>query len=255
MAEEAGQAGAVAVALSNIVGDALIAVYLHGSAAAGGLRPQSDIDLLAALARPLTAEQRDGLLSALLRLSARHPAVPGGPRCIELIAFCERDLAGGAFPMRAEFIYGEWLRDAFEAGTRPAPTHDPDDTLILAQARLRAIPLLGPPAPALLPAIPKDRIREAMGLALPGLVEGLRGDERNVLLTLARMWHTAATGEFVAKDTAAAWAMPRIGGEDAATLDLARRAYRGEVADDWSGRAEAARALAAHLAARVTADL
>jgi streptomycin 3"-adenylyltransferase len=74
-----------------------------------------------------------------------------------------------------------------------------------------------------------------MHACLPGLIESTIGDERNVLLTLARMWVTAAIGEFLPKDEAAEWAMPRLPKEQVALLELAGKAYRGEYADQWEG--------------------
>ena len=253
--EQTEQIRSALAALRGILGDALIGVYLHGSAVSGGLRPHSDIDLLAVVERDLTEDQRDALLTTLLRLSGRHPAVPGEPRCLEVIAFCRSDLAEAELPARAAFVYGEWLREAFEAGERPMPAWDPEYTLVVAQARHQAMPLLGPPTDALLPDVPRTLVREAMRDALPALLDGLRGDERNVLLTLARMWRTADTGAFVAKDAAAAWAIPRLRAKDAATLEYARRAYLGEVAEDWRKRRDAAQRLAAQLADHVTKSL
>lgn len=49
------------------------ALYLHGSAVAGGLRPQSDLDILAVVDVPLSDEQRQDLIAALLSISAPHP--------------------------------------------------------------------------------------------------------------------------------------------------------------------------------------
>ncbi|MCL2900329.1 aminoglycoside adenylyltransferase domain-containing protein [Brenneria tiliae] len=48
----------------------------------------------------------------------------------------------------------------------------------------------------------------------------------------------ASTMEFVAKEAAAAaaWAIPQIPQQDAATLDYARRAYLGEIVDEWGNR-------------------
>lgn len=61
-------------------------------------------------------------------------------------------------------------------------------------------------------------------------MDSVEGDERNVLLTLARMWTTLATGRFVSKDAAADWARPQLSEHAAGTLALAREAYLG--ADD-----------------------
>jgi streptomycin 3"-adenylyltransferase len=123
--------------------------------------------------------------------------------------------------------------------------------MVLAQARQQAIPLFGQKASKLLPEIPLQQIRQAMRDMLPALLEGLRGDERNVLLTLARIWRTASTGEFVPKNAAAAWAIPLIPDQEAATLDYARRAYLGEIVDDWVNRSSDAKTLAEHLLARI----
>lgn len=220
-------------------------------AVSGKLRPQSDIDLLAVIDRGITNDQRNDLLTALIRISGRHPAAPGGPRCIEIIIFCLSDLSENCFPTRAEFTYGEWLRDALEAGEMPMPTRDPEYTLVLAQASQHAIPLIGQCASELLPEIPLGRVRQAMHDALPALLHGLLGDERNVLLTLARMWRTAKTGEFVTKDVAAAWAIPQMPDRYAAILDYARRAHLGEIIDEWDSRCNDAKILAGHLRERV----
>lgn len=241
--------------LHSILGDSLLAVYLYGSAVSGGLRPQSDIDLLAVVEEGLTEGQRDDLLTALLRLSGRHPAAPEGPRSLEVMVFRQPDLTAAACPARAEFVYGEWLRDAFEAGDKPMPAHHPEHTLILAQARREAMSLIGPSVDNLLPEVPLNYVRQAICDALPALMVGLRGDERNVLLTLARMWRTVRTGDFVAKDAAAVWAIPQVHARDASTLDYARRAYLGEIADDWSDRNDAAERLAGHLRDHVTGSL
>lgn len=242
-------------ALSGTLGEALLAVYLHGSAVSGGLRPESDIDLLAVIDRPLTLAQSRELLSALLRLSGRHPSAPGSPRCLEVMVFAASDLAGPDAPVRAEFVYGEWLRDAFEAGEGPTPARDPEHTLVLAQARGEARPLLGPDAAALLPEIGLAQVRAAIGEMLPALLDGLDGDVRNVLLTLARMWRTVTTGEFVPKDAAACWAAAQMPAAEAATLALAGEAYLGRVAEDWTGRGEAVRATAEYLRRRVEEGL
>lgn len=249
------QMQAATAALQGVLGDALLAVYLHGSAASGKLRPQSDIDLLAVADRGMTDTQRKDLLAALLRISARHPAPAGGARCLDVMVFLLSDLFENDAPARTEFTYGEWLRDVFEAGETPTPSRDPEHTLVLAQARQEALPLIGRRSSELFPEVPPEHVRRAMKDVLPGLLRRLRGDERNVLLTLARMWRTASTVEFVAKDAAAAWAIPQISGQDAATLDYARRAYLGEIIDEWAGRGADAQRLAELLAERISALL
>lgn len=249
-AAEAQQVQAAVAALRRILPEALVAIYLHGSAVAGGLRPQSDIDLMAVTSRAMTGEERHALLVALSALSGRFPRGDDAPRCLEVMVFVAGD-AMRATPAQADFLYGEWLRPGFDSGVTPEPVADAGNTLILAEARQVAIPLFGPPAPELLPETSAEVVRRAMRDALPALLAGLVGDERNVLLTLARMWRTAEGGDFVAKDVAAAWAAPRLPEPDRATLDLARRAYLGEIADEWADRQQAAERAAAALRARI----
>ncbi|WP_027135925.1 aminoglycoside adenylyltransferase family protein [Geminicoccus roseus] len=242
-------------ALRRVLAGALRAVYLHGSAVLEGLRPQSDLDLLVVVDRPMTEGERRSLLSDLLRISGRHPATPGGPRCVEIMIFVASALANESPPALAEFTYGEWLRPAFERGLLPMPSRDPEHVLLLAQARQEARPLVGPQASELLPEVSREAISQAMKEVLPALMGGLRGDERNVLLSLARIWRTAATGEFVSKNAAAAWAMPKMPEPHARTLDLAHCAYLGDVGDDWTSRQASAAGAAGYLRERVRALL
>lgn len=214
----------------------LVAVYLHGSAVAGELRPRSDVDLLVVIDQPMTPEVRRCLASELMEVSGRYPFDPDGRRPLEVIVFLRPDIAEPPYPARCEFIYGEWLRHEYEAGESSEPVCDPELTLVLAQSRQEAKPLVGPDANELLPFISESDIRRAIGDVLPTLTGTLQGDERNVLLTLARMWRTILTGEFVSKDVAADWAATRLPIEQADVLVDAREAYLSGCESDWRNR-------------------
>lgn len=242
------------LAARQCLGDAIVAAYLHGSAVAGGLRPQSDVDLLVVVEPPTTHEMRTRLVSALMKISG-DPRKTRNRRPLELIIFRRADLSAALFPARSEFVYGEWLRDEFEAGIVPAPASDPEFTLLLAQARREAKPLIGPGPHELLPLIPEADIRRAIGAALPALLGTLTGDERNVLLTLARMWRTLATGDFVPKDVAAEWAIERLPAAAGASIAHAREAYLGMVNDDWGTRQDEVRDVADELGRHIKALL
>ncbi|MDC9598441.1 aminoglycoside adenylyltransferase family protein [Xenorhabdus anantnagensis] len=216
--------------------ESLIAVYLHGSAVVGGLRPLSDVDLLVVIDQPMTSEVRESLAADLMMISGRYPFDPDGRRPVELIVFLRADLTASLYPAQSEFIYGEWLRHEYEMGEIPKPVCDPELTLVLAQSRQEAIPLVGSNAISLLPAIPRSDIRRAIKDALPNLIETLQGDERNVLLTLARMWRTLVTGEFVSKDVAADWAAARLPAIQAAVLANVRETYLRGGEEDWQNR-------------------
>ncbi|MDF1598504.1 DUF4111 domain-containing protein [Mesorhizobium sp. YIM 152430] len=235
--------------LRTVFGESLQAVWLHGSAVEKGLRPDSDVDILAVVDKATVAAERRRLVDELMLISG--PPRDEGPRPVELIVVRRADLAPTAFPARSEFVYGEWLREDFVKGFVPESHADPEMTLILAQARRTALALFGTNSDALLPDISPADVRRAMSVALPALLGSLQGDERNVLLTLARMWYTAETGRFASKDDAAEWAAAHLDEVSADLLGYVRRAYLGEIVDDWSGRRQTAEKVADLLAGRL----
>ena len=241
----------VKTSIYNTFGSTLLGIYLHGSAVSGRLMPQSDLDILAVISRPMTDAQREKLLTDLLRISSCHPSIPGGSRCVEVMVFLQANLFEDSFLVQAEFVYGEWLRENFETGKLTSPVRDPENTLILAQTRQQAITLFGESPLVLLPEISRDSIHQAISNALPTLFEALQKDTRNVLLTLARMWYTARIGDFVTKDAAASWAIPQMSNQDADILDYARLAYLGEIDDEWEDKWNNTKHLAKHMRERI----
>lgn len=237
------QARAVLSMCQRLLGSNLVGVYLHGSFVASGLRPLSDLDFLVVSAHPLSAFCRSQFLRRLLSLSARQPSGPNSPRCLDIFTMTTGELRKPSYPAKSEFIYGEWLRKGFEGGDALVPFVDPVVTLMIAQARPEAISLYGPPLHDLVPRLPRSHVAKALADSLQPLLDNLKGDERNVLLTLARMWRTASERDFIAKDAAAFWAADRLPPPTARILRQCGLAYQGRYIDDWqSQRADAEQA-------------
>jgi len=59
-------------------------------------------------------------------------------------------------------------------------------------------------------------------------------DTTNLVLTLARIWTTLATGTIWSKDAAANWALARLPEEHRPVLARARAVYLGEEDDQWA---------------------
>ena len=76
------------------------------------------------------------------------------------------------------------------------------------------------------------------------LVGDLEWDTWNVLLTLARIWHSLDSGQIVSKSAAAQWAMSRLGTDDAAVLRRAMDWYVGRGEDASAQLSRAARSTA-----------
>jgi streptomycin 3"-adenylyltransferase len=199
----------------------------------GGLRPSSDLDLLAMTGRPTTPGDRRALIDHLLGISGSR-ARSGPARSIELSIAVRADVRPWVFPPNLDFQYGDWWRSEFERGDiSPWKTPNPDLAVMLASARERSEPLVGPNLRDVLDPIPRADVNQAMLDAIPDLLADLDADTRNVILTLARIWYTTATGSIEPKDVAADWALARLLEQDRAVLAHARAIYLGEEPERW----------------------
>jgi len=227
------QLASVAALAQEALGDGLLGVYLHGSAVFGGLKPRSDLDVLAVTSRPATAAQRRTLIERLLPISGRGDPT-GKSRSIELTIVVQADVRPWRYPPRLDFMYGDWWRGDFEAGNlAPWESPNPDLAITLSQVLAADRPLLGPPPGDLLDPIPDADLRRAMLDGIPSRLADLRGDEANVILTLARIGVTLETGEIVPKDVAADRMARKLSDEARRVLERARAIYLGEADDSW----------------------
>jgi predicted nucleotidyltransferase len=229
-----------------------VAIYLTGSYCDGGLRPESDLDILLITRAPLRAGERRILVEHLLSYSGRRATrQPGRP--VELSSLVLDDIKPWRYPAMRDFLYGEWLRTVYETGRLPHREADPNLPVMLTAARQRSSVLMGPPLAELTDPVPLEHLTQSMFDVLPNLLANLMGDERNVLLTLARILFTLRTGLIAPKDVAAADVCSTLASVHAHILDLAARAYRGEVRDDWTQLHSEASAAAMALTDRIHA--
>lgn len=207
--------------VGEVLGAEAIGTYLHGSAVVGGLRPASDVDVLVVSRRPMADRERRALVDGLLAISGSTADV----RPVELTVVVQSEVRPWRFPPTGDFLYGEWLREQFEAGAAPQPEPAPDLALLVSMVRAGGHPLAGPPpAQVLDPVPPADLVRASLA-GIPGLLDDLAGDTRNVVLTFARIWTTLATGEIRSKDAAADWALARLPAEHRPVLEHATWLY------------------------------
>ena len=221
----------VAIARERL-GDALVGAYLHGSAVLGGLRPSSDLDVLAVVARPTTDDERRTIVARLLEISGRR-ASRGPARPVELTIVRASELRPWHAPPTVDLLYGEWLRDEFERGAIPAPAPMPDLGPEIALTLQGDLALFGPAAAAVMDPVPPAELRRAIVAGVPSLLADLESDTRNVLLTFARIWFTLDTGVIGSKDEAAHWALERLPPEHRGVLNRARELYLEGADDDW----------------------
>lgn len=228
------QAAAAVRALRDVLGPAVSGVWLHGSWVRGGLRPGSDIDILVVLERPTTRAERDALVRSFLGLSGRR----AGGRSLEVTVVVRDAVRPWVYPPPLELQYGDWWRRELEAGEEPWPSSSADLAVTLAAAMAANEPADGsPPLAEVFDPVPAADLRRALTDALPALGADLEGDEANVLLTLARILVTLATGRIVPKDEAVGWALQRLDPGARRALEQARRVHLGTDSDTWPDRA------------------
>ena len=242
MADEAilEQSDAAIGVLRRGLADAkILGVYLYGSAVAGGLRPDSDLDLFVVTDRQLTAVEKARIVEGLLPISWRQTR-PAAWRPIEMTIVAQPEVRPWRYPPRMELQYGEWLRDGLVAGSiQPEPAQSPDLGVLITMVRQSGQALIGSAATDVLDAVPRTDLVRAMVDRMPSLMADFADDTRNVLLTLARIWTTVVTGDIRSKDEAADWALSRLADELRPALARARDLYiEGGDGDPWDhGRA------------------
>lgn len=229
----------------EVLGENVVGVYLHGSTGTGRTQPTSDLDVLVVVREPTSEAERRALVTRTQAFSG-SPEPRGRWRPVELTVVRQSAVNPWRYPPERELQYGQWDRERYLAGFVPGPEADPDLAILITAALHADRPVLGPPAAAILAPVPASDLRRAVLAGVPGLEADLESDTRNVLLTLARIWLTIATGEIASKDEAAAWAVDRLRAPAREVLVLAREQYlagtHGEAA--WAREMPAAKAAA-----------
>jgi predicted nucleotidyltransferase len=217
---------------SAVLGSDLVGAYLVGSFALGDADEHSDVDVLVAVARPLTAVQEAGLRA----LHADLPAAEG---------HWNRELEGSYAPVEELRTLGglgrRWLyvdRGATEMEwSTHCNTHEHRWTL-----RHCGVALAGPPPAEIVDELPEGVLRDAMRENIPGLMEALATwtdvdriawAQRYAVATACRMLYSVATDAVASKRGALVWARENLPSEWAPLLEsaLAGRA-RGWNPDD-----------------------
>ncbi|PUA30787.1 MAG: ANT(3'')-Ia family aminoglycoside nucleotidyltransferase [Cellvibrio sp. 79] len=206
----------------------LVAVHLYGSATDGGLKPCSDVDLLVTVSAQINEVTRRALVTDFLVVSA-PPGQSKILRALEVTVVVRDDVVPWQYPPMRELQFGEWQRADILANIFEPATVDADLSILLTKARQHGIALIGPSAKDLFDPIPKHDLLRTLAdtIDLWYSPQDWEGDEKHVVLTLARIWYSVSIGDIVPKDIAADWVLDRLPDEHRFVLHEARQAYLG----------------------------
>lgn len=225
--------------LQQVLKDDVLGVYLYGSMMLGGLQKYSDIDLFAVSKRSMTPQEKQRLVEHLLTISATYPPT-GKRRSIELTIVVQSELKPWKYPPSFDFQYGDWMRKDYEKGVvaLEGSTINPDIAIIATQVLLTTETIHGPDPHELIDNVPYGDFMRATSGEIGDLLAELKDDTRNVLLTLARIWHTLTTDSISTKQDVAKWTLAILPQEFKPVMEHALRACLGEVEEDWTSMPE-----------------
>jgi hypothetical protein len=207
--------------LGRLLGDDLVAVYLGGSGALGGVAAaQSDVDLVAVCAAAPGGELRRAIVAGLGGLAMGWPM-----RGLEFVLYTRAAVADPAERPRFELNLNVGPRMPYHLSLDPASEPAHWFVLDLAILRDHGRPLAGPPARDLVGPIPRRRLLEALrdSLAWHGAHEPAL---QQAMLNACRGWRFTEEGVWSSKDDAGAWALDR--GDDPASVSAALAVRHGD---------------------------
>lgn len=209
-------AGRVVEVATDLLGEAVRGVYVHGSAALGGWGPGSDVDMILVVKPPTSFDwttvgevfgqtgQSIALeVSVVAEAAARRPAAPW-PFLLHVDTRHRRQrlVLGSAMP------------------------GDSDLVMHYAVCRTHGLRLVGPPPEEIIGAVPRADVIDYLAAELDWAVA--HADARYVVLNACRAHAYAATGQLLSKLDGAHWARP-VHPAFAALIEHAHRAQRGGV--------------------------
>lgn len=217
----------------NLLGDDLVAIYLHGSLAMGCFNPErSDIDLLVIERRSMTVEAKYHLMDSLLRIS-------NSPRPIETSFLVQSDIHPFRHPLPYGLHYSETWRereskaqaDGSWKQRNDVRKYDVDLSAHLIVTLHRGITLYGPPPSDILPIVPSEDYKKA----IVGDYIDARDESSSMpvyfVLNACRIYAFIFKGYVLSKDEGGIYGLEHLPASLHPVIEQALLIYRGEGLD------------------------
>jgi hypothetical protein len=220
--------------VSAAVGEDLVGLYLHGSAAMGAFVPsRSDIDVLAVTRGTLATSAKLALAEALSETALRCPGV-GLEISIVTLESARTPSDRPAFELHIGTDEDKIVDGAGHDG-------DPDLLAHFAMARAHGVALVGPPPEDVIAPVDRSRLHRSLADDLAWATE--RGMSGYAVLNACRALRLVREGVLCSKPDGGRWALD----EGIADTDLVVTALRRQAGADEEVNGEAATLFAARV--------
>lgn len=222
----------------NLLSGNLIGVYLHGSLALGGFKPErSDIDLLVVTGQRIELEVKKEIIELLLRISRF-------PRPVEISFLVEKDIFPYKNPLPYDLHYSEkWrerlLQDVRDEGWRrwdDGIRLDPDLAIHITVLHKYGILLYGKAIAEALPDVPEQDFRNELLVDLREATKNRLHNPIYFVLNACRIEAYLREGKILSKDAGAEWGLAELPEQFHALIEQSLALYRGERPGRPAGR-------------------
>jgi len=212
----------------EVLGDALLGVYLHGSLAMDCFNPQaSDIDILAVSRRETSKDQKKEIIQWFLDHSRK-------PSLLEYSLLNQDDLRAWRHPCAFDLHYSEMHRNMYKKGDGDGLSKnklgDPDLAAHLTITKARGLVLWGKPIDDVFPEIPARDYKKSLLYDFKDIAKEVRTKKVSVysLLNPCRVAGYFRDGLIMSKDEGGEWGMKNFP-DMANEISKALAMYRGDV--------------------------
>jgi hypothetical protein len=211
---------AVAAALEEVLREALVGIYVHGSLALGGFVPErSDVDMLVLTSRSLTNQEKQEVANRTSQASLPCPGL-GLELSVVTVEGIRDPSKRVPFEVHVDTKSGRTVDGAAHHG-------DSDLALHFAVCRAAGIALRGPHPRQVFPEVPRSWLLEGFAAELAWAEE--HADWGNGFLNACRNWRYLEEGKIGSKLEGAAWASEQV--TDPSAIDQAA-AWKGGLRPD-----------------------
>ena len=194
----------------SILGDDLVGVYLHGSAAMGCFNPQkSDLDYIVVVDRPLADAVKRAFLEMVVDLNAQGPA-----KGIEMSVVLRKVCRPFVYPTPYELHFSAGHLDAYRADPEGYICRMQGDDRDLAAhftiIRGRGRCLYGAPIEEVFDQVPRRDYLDALWYDVENAREEIATYPMYLILNLARVLAYGSEGLILSKKEGGAWALENL---------------------------------------------